>query len=127
MTPAESITSRLEFCRQVGRGRWIARCPAHDDSSPSLSVREAEDGRVLIHCHAGCGSAAVISAIGMNFSDLYPESNNYSPLIRSREKNAYDDLLVGIAKARIESGAKLTESQKKEVMEAKLRIMQRGH
>ena len=42
---------------------WIARCPAHDDRKPSLSVREAKDGRVLIRCHAGCDQETVVAAL----------------------------------------------------------------
>ena len=44
-------------------GGWMARCPAHDDSTPSLALRDAEDGRVLIHCHAGCDQKSVIAAL----------------------------------------------------------------
>jgi hypothetical protein len=40
---------------------WMARCPAHDDRTPSLSIKEA-DGLVLVHCHAGCSQQAVIAA-----------------------------------------------------------------
>ena len=41
---------------------WLARCPAHDDKDPSLSLRDV-DGKVLVHCHAGCGQDAVIKAL----------------------------------------------------------------
>jgi len=41
---------------------WMAKCPAHDDSNPSLSIREA-DGKVLLHCHAGCRQRDVIDAL----------------------------------------------------------------
>jgi DNA primase len=40
----------------------MARCPAHDDRTPSLSIREVE-GKVLIHCHAGCSQRDVIAAL----------------------------------------------------------------
>ena len=46
-------------------GRWIARCPAHEDKTPSLSIGLGDDGRVLIHCHAGCGAVAVVEAVGL--------------------------------------------------------------
>jgi putative DNA primase/helicase len=46
-----------------GSAGWTARCPAHDDRNPSLSIREAPDGRVLVHCHVGCGQAEVIHAL----------------------------------------------------------------
>ena len=41
---------------------WMAKCPAHEDNNPSLSIGEAA-GRVLVHCHAGCTQRAVIEAL----------------------------------------------------------------
>ncbi len=49
--------------------RFIARCPAHDDATPSLSIHE-ENGKLLVHCHAGCSQAAVINALKAR--DLWP-------------------------------------------------------
>jgi putative DNA primase/helicase len=57
---AESLAQALE-ARRVG-SQWMARCPAHDDRNPSLSVREV-DGKVLVCCHAGCDQRAVIDAL----------------------------------------------------------------
>ena len=42
---------------------YLARCPAHRDNNPSLSLNDAEDGRVLVHCHAGCTQEAVVDAL----------------------------------------------------------------
>ena len=47
--------------RKVGQG-WTARCPAHDDREPSLSIRDS-DGKVLVRCHAGCDQRDVIAAL----------------------------------------------------------------
>jgi len=69
---AAHLLERLENVRQVGDGRWVARCPSHDDRSPSLSVRETEDGQVLLFCFAGCDARAVVEAIGMTMRDLFP-------------------------------------------------------
>jgi hypothetical protein len=44
----------LVDAKRAGPGKWLAHCPAHSDSSPSLSIREGMDGRVLLHCFAGC-------------------------------------------------------------------------
>ncbi len=71
-TPADRLIPRLDGVRQTGADRWIARCPAHDDRRPSLSVRELPDGRLLIHCWAGCGAADVMHAAGMSLADLFP-------------------------------------------------------
>jgi len=43
---------------------WMARGSAHNDLEPSLSIRQAEDGTVLVRCHAGCEQARVITALG---------------------------------------------------------------
>ena len=48
--------------RRVGF-QWIARCPAHDDRDPSLSLKDADNGKVLVHCHAGCTQAQVIDEL----------------------------------------------------------------
>src|SRR5215207_10129403 len=42
---------------------WTACCPAHDDRQPSLSISDAPDGKVLVHCHAGCEQHQVIAAL----------------------------------------------------------------
>lgn len=71
MTPVENLILRLDKVK--GRnGSWTARCPAHADKGPSLAVREGEDGRVLLHCFAGCETASVLGAIGMDMTDLFP-------------------------------------------------------
>ena len=44
-------------------GGWMARCPAHDDRTPSLSIRDADDNKVLVRCHAGCDQERVIAAL----------------------------------------------------------------
>jgi hypothetical protein len=61
----------LVQAQPTGAGRWKARCPAHDDRSPSLSIREGDDGRVLVHCHAGCATAAILEAAGLCLRDLF--------------------------------------------------------
>jgi putative DNA primase/helicase len=58
---AESIAKALGG-RKAG-GDWMARCPAHDDREPSLSLRNAGDGKVLVRCHAGCDQKRVIAVL----------------------------------------------------------------
>ncbi|MFM7698894.1 MAG: CHC2 zinc finger domain-containing protein, partial [Limnohabitans sp.] len=52
LTPIELVLSRLDKVRQRQVGQWSACCPSHKDTTPSLSVRETEDGAVLLHCFA---------------------------------------------------------------------------
>lgn len=56
-----------EITRSLG-GRWhgsygTARCPAHEDRHPSLSLRDSADGRLLVRCHAGCDGRTVLAAL----------------------------------------------------------------
>lgn len=69
---ADLLLSRLDGVKDRGYGRWLAKCPAHDDRSPSLSIRETEDGTVLIRCFAGCGAADIVAAVGLELRDLFP-------------------------------------------------------
>ena len=48
--------------RSVG-ARWMARCPAHEDRKPSLSISSGRDGKVLVRCHAGCDQRDVIAIL----------------------------------------------------------------
>lgn len=69
---AENLLARLDRVRKTSPGEWVARCPAHDDRGPSLSIKEAADGRVLIHDFGGCSASDVLAALGLTFSDLFP-------------------------------------------------------
>jgi CHC2-type zinc finger protein len=82
MTAASKVLDRLTRVKQTGAGRWIALCPAHEDRAPSLSIREMEDGRVLINCFAGCGAGDVLDAIGLRMSDLFdkPIAHHLPPI-----------------------------------------------
>jgi hypothetical protein len=67
------LLDRLDGVRQSGAGRWLAKCPAHEDRGPSLSIRETDDGTTLVKCFAGCGAADVVAAAGLTLKDLFPE------------------------------------------------------
>jgi hypothetical protein len=58
---AETIAKALGG-RRTGGG-WTARCPAHKDRTPSLSIRNADDAKVLVHCYAGCDQNQVIATL----------------------------------------------------------------
>lgn len=73
---ADRLLERLDAVRDNGSGRWMARCPAHDDRSPSLSVRQTNDGTVLIHCFAGCAASDVVTAVGLALWELFPPNDN---------------------------------------------------
>jgi len=47
-----NLLGRLNKVKSTGRNSWLACCPAHDDRSPSLSIKEEADGHILLHCFA---------------------------------------------------------------------------
>jgi DNA primase len=58
---AETIAKALGGHR--AGATWMARCPAHDDSRPSLAINAGKNGKVLVRCHAGCDQRDVIAAL----------------------------------------------------------------
>jgi Mrp family chromosome partitioning ATPase len=72
------LLNKLKGARRSGDG-WVALCPAHDDRTASLSVSE-RNGRLLLHCHAGCPAEAVLKSLGLGMADLFtgPPTKNGS-------------------------------------------------
>lgn len=68
---ASELAIRLD-ARRNGDG-WIARCPAHDDRTPSLNIREGGNGRVLLKCHAGCELGDICAALDIQIKDLFQD------------------------------------------------------
>ena len=83
---ADALLPRLDRVRRTGDRRWIACCPAHDDRRPSLTIREADDGRVLLCCFGGCQTADVLDALGLSWSDLFPPRGRTDPPSRRRRE-----------------------------------------
>ena len=72
---AASIARALSG-RRSGRG-WTARCPAHDDRDPSLSISISQEGKTLVHCHAGCSVRIIVPPDrGSDFNDLLMQQVN---------------------------------------------------
>jgi hypothetical protein len=67
---AAQIAEHLH-ARRTGHGRWMAKCPAHADRSPSLSISTGRDGRALVRCFAGCDLALVLQAGGLTMGHLF--------------------------------------------------------
>jgi hypothetical protein len=69
-----NLLNRLEKVKG-SKGRWTACCPAHADRSPSLAITQLDDGRILLKCFAGCSVYEIVTAVGMDIGDLFPEEN----------------------------------------------------
>ncbi len=134
-SPVDNVLSRLERPRERQRGQWSARCPAHDDRSPSLSVRETDDGRVLLHCYSGCSTAQVLGALGLDLADLFPPRERApgagaAPERRRRLLTAgqalelldAEALLVASSAATLAAGHALTDDDRDRLLTASARV-----
>lgn len=80
----DDVLSRLEGVKRTGQS-FKACCPAHDDQTPSLSIR-LKDGRILVKCFAGCSAEAIVGAMGLTMRDLFDD--DASSYERARAKFA---------------------------------------
>lgn len=126
------IIDKLHNVRQTGKGRWIACCPAHDDKSPSLSIRQCDDGALLLHCFAGCDIHSIVDALAIDIEDLFPKTDQQH---RPRERRPFipmdvlrasltESQVVLIACHDILNGAALTDADFKRLQTAHERLQQ---
>ena len=128
------LLARLIGVRAKRAGGWLARCPAHDDLHPSLSVDLSQDGIVLLHCFAqGCAVADITAAVGLTVADLF--TNGHRDRLRnpSRPKHRFTasdvidvmgyELLVAVAVLTdFENGVPVSKSDMERVRQARDRI-----
>lgn len=95
-----ALLSRLEKVKENGPGRWLACCPAHQDRSPSLAIRETPDGTILVKCFAECPTADVLAAVGLALKDLFPQRDrdDYHASKRPGERWVPRDVLAAVAR-----------------------------
>ncbi len=75
MSSIDLVLERVGHC-EWRNGYYMASCPAHEDRKPSLSITQGEDGKVLLHCFAGCEKAKILAALGLDAGDLFPAPAN---------------------------------------------------
>lgn len=71
----DEVLKRFPDAESSG-GSWRARCPAHEDRNPSLSISQGDGGRVLLICRAGCRTENVCREAGLTMADLFPASTS---------------------------------------------------
>jgi hypothetical protein len=129
----ETLLQNLTKLKKTGQNKWQSCCPAHEDKTPSLAIKELDDGRVLIHCFAGCTSSEILQAIGLDFDTLYPTPASYhlpkarKPFNASDVLNAlaFEVLIVWNCAKAISSGQTLTDVDQDRLMLSTTRL-QRG-
>lgn len=110
--------------RRGHRRSWLAKCPAHDDNTPSLYVDEAQNGKPLIKCWTGCGAVDVLHAAGLEgWGDILEKT----PLMcagpgRRKPEISEDRLTLEIMSAARGRGEPISESDKKAELAAFQRL-----
>jgi hypothetical protein len=128
----EPFLSRLQKVKRTSGNSWMACCPAHDDRTPSLTVRDA-DGRILIHCFAGCDTRSILNAVGMDWEDVMPEMVKPSKPERVKvypsdalKAIQFETLIVAIAAYDMAKGKVLDKASRDRLMVAVERINAAG-
>ena len=134
MPGVEVLLGRLDGVQPRGARRWVARCPAHKDRRPSLSIMVTDDGRILLNDFAGCSVESVLEALALEFRDLYPEALGHHHervrLAGSHAHAAADALkviahectVVQIAAEDLAAGMDLSPRDRARLLEAAVRI-----
>ena len=78
MANLDTVLSRLDKVKSYGNNKWLAICPAHNDKRPSLNIKLTDDGKILIKCWAGCEITAIVTALGLELQDLFPDKISYT-------------------------------------------------
>lgn len=127
----EDILSRLDKVKRTAKGNWLACCPAHDDRSPSLTIHQADDGRVLCRCWSGCSFPEIVAAVGLGFDPWFPEKleGDFKGPIRRPYPAADilaavsdDAMKVAVTVANLANGEKITPEDYMELLAAAGRI-----
>lgn len=113
------------------KGAWTASCPAHEDKSPSLAIRQTEDGRILLHCFGGCSVHSVVGALGMELSDLFPDKGENRKGVKPAfyatdllKVISFETLLVSICASDMARGKQLSERDQARLKKASQRIQE---
>ncbi len=96
-TKISYFLDKLQGAKRTKPGRWIAKCPAHADKSPSLSITETSNGDVLLYCFAGCQFGDILAALNLQASDCYANprvgTRQYKSQHRANEIDAELEIL----------------------------------
>lgn len=73
MSDINEILSHFQHVERRGDGKYQCRCPAHSDKEASLSISQGRNGKILLHCHAGCKTEDILASVGLSMSDINGE------------------------------------------------------
>ncbi len=127
------ILDKLQKVKSHGNGSFMACCPAHDDRSPSLSIKDNGDGRIMFKCFAGCETLDILQSIGLDWDDVMPPKQE--KIVHTVKPKAFqiyatdaiqiiriESQIILMAAMDITNGVKISDSEMDRVKKAMLRI-----
>jgi len=124
----------FENAYKSGESEYQCLCPAHDDRQASLGLKEMPDGRILIHCFAGCGAVDVLGAVGLTLDAVNPKRiGDFKPVRKAFNPYSVlktisnETLLVALAALELSRGKPLLENDKNRLMIAAERLREAYH
>lgn len=139
----QMLLNRVEYLRTAGEDRWRCKCPVHGGNTrDSLSIKFCEDGRVLIHCFAGCEPLEILKVCGLEMIDIMPEriTHNATPQEKRKWREAatmrdwqkarssiqHEARVIWVAGKQIIDGKSLNDVDDKRLDQALEQIVQAG-
>lgn len=129
----ERLLSKLDKVERLSPGnhqaRYKACCPAHGDKNPSLSITLSSSDTILLKCWAGCSAHEVVNAVGMEMTDLFPDTQKHHVAPERRPFSAdqaakviaVDALTVAMAAAKLRKNEALVQQDIDDLMDIHLR------
>lgn len=132
-SPIDNLLPLLNRVKRTGPSTWVASCPTRDDKRPSMTIRELDDGRVLIHDFGGDSPAEILAAIGLSFDALFPPRLDDPTHVGKPERRpfpaadilravAFEATIVALAGAAIIAGEPFSQFDKDRLLVAVGRI-----
>jgi len=116
MSDTRWVVDHFDKVRETGKDSWVACCPAHDDKSPSLSIRDTSD-KILIHCFAGCDINTILGNVGLEVADIF-----HTQRIRRLPDIELERLVVEIGDCDLKAGRRLSDEDKERYRQAVRRL-----
>lgn len=128
----EILLSRLHKVRKSSNNSWMACCPSHDDKTPSLSIKDSGNGKLLLNCLAGCGKEDILGTLGMEWADIMPPNQPKEHFVKPTKQRVYatdalrairfESQIVCLAAYELRNGVVPTEADKQRLELAMERI-----
>ena len=116
--------NHFDGVRETGNGQYSCRCPAHEDKSASLGIKQGDGDRILLNCFASCDVKTILESAGLEWKDILPNNelhqaegykfNPYAVLKMIRD----EVLIIGLASVDIRAGKPLNDKEHDRLLKA---------